>query len=120
MREFSFDLKEFSKSQKKENKDFVDVEGKLVLVIPTYRQRLKMIKECNFKMNEKGEVSTGLDSLDSIVNLLDAAKPYFKKIDLKCGEAHVKTFEDMESYPEFDTLLTAAAMAVLNAGKLGK
>jgi len=109
MREFNFDLKEYK-----------EITGKLVLTIPTYRQRLKMIKDCNFKINENGEVNTGLDSLDSIVNLLDAAKPHFKKIDLKCGEIHVKSFEDMESYPEFDQLLTAAASSVLNAGRLGK
>jgi len=109
MREFSVDL---SKHE--------GITGKLILTIPTYRQRLKIIKECNFKINEQGDVNVGTETLESMVKLIDLAEPHFKKIDLKFGEIHVKNFEQMESYTEFDTLITEAATAVLNAGKLGK
>lgn len=109
MREFNYDL---SKHE--------GITGKLTLVIPTYRQRLTMIKECNFKINKTGEVNIDPNTIDSIVKLLDVSKEYFKKIDLKCGEVHVKNFEMMESYPEFDELLIQAASSILNAGKLGK
>lgn len=109
MREIDFNLKEHK-----------GITGKLILTIPTYRQRLKMIKECNFKMNEKGEVNVGLETLDTLVKLLDLTKPHFKKVDLKCDDVCVKSFDEMESAPEFDNLLTAAASAILNAGKLGK
>lgn len=109
MKELNYDLKKHK-----------DITGKLVLTIPTYRQRLKMIKDCNFKVSEKGQINVGNETLDSMVKLIDLAEPHFKKIDLTCGEITVKNFKDMESNPEFDTLITEAATTLLNAGSLGK
>ena len=42
MREFDYDLKKYEK-----------ITGKLTLSIPTYRQRLKMIKDCQFQIDNK-------------------------------------------------------------------
>lgn len=109
MREFKFDLSKHKK-----------IKGELVLGIPSYRQRLMMIKECSFKMSDKGEVEVGAETIDSIVKLLDISKPYFKKVELECGDIKVKSFDEMEEYAEFDTLLTEASSSILNAGRLGK
>lgn len=109
MRELKFDLKNHK-----------NITGELVLTIPTYRQRLKMIKDCNFKVNDKGEVNVSSETLESMIKLIDLAQPHFKKVNLKCGEIQVKTFEQMESHSEFDNLITEAATSLLNAGSLGK
>lgn len=111
MREFDYDLKKYEK-----------ITGKLTLSIPTYRQRLKMIKDCQFQIDNKtGQVNINSDTIDSIIKLLDVTKEHFKKIDLRYGtDIHVKNFDQLESYSEFDTLLIEAASSILNAGKLGK
>ena len=109
MREYSFDLKKHK-----------GISGELVLLVPTYRKRLMMVKDCNFKINSDGEMETGVETIESIVKLLDVTKPHFKTVDLKCGDIHVKSFDEMEEWTEFDGLLTEAAGSVLNAGRLGK
>ena len=109
MRTFNFDLSSYD-----------GVSGKLELAIPTYRERLKMIKECNFKLDSEGQVTVGVDSIDSMVKMLEVCIPYFKKVDVKHGEKiHAKSFEDLEQYSEFDGLLSDAASSVMNAGRLG-
>jgi hypothetical protein len=109
MRQISFDLSKYE-----------NISGTLILSVPTYRERLKMIKECNFKVSEEGNVNINSDTIDSLIKLLDVTEPFFKKIDLKCHDIKAKTFEDLETYSEFDALLSEAATSILNAGKLGK
>lgn len=109
MREISFDLTKYK-----------DIKGELILEIPKYRDKLKLIKECNFKVSNEGTVNISADAIDSMIKLIDMTEKYFKKINLKCGKIEVKNFEDMESHPEFDSLISEAATAILNSGRLGK
>lgn len=96
------------------------IEGKISLTIPPYKMRLKMIKECNFKADDKGEISAGMDSIDSIIRLIELTSEYFHEVNLTCGEIKALNFNDMEENPEFDQLLTDSASAILQAGKLGE
>jgi hypothetical protein len=109
MREISYDLKKYK-----------DITGELILEIPSYRERLKMIKECNFQTDSKGQVVISGEGIDSFIKLLDVTEKYFKKIDVVCGEIKAKTFSELEGSPEFDSLINDCAAFILNAGKLGK
>ncbi len=97
-----------------------NIKGELIIGIPKYRQRLKMMKDCNFKLSEDGSVNVSTETLQSIITLTDMAQEYFTKVDLKCGDIHVKSFDEMENYSEFDGLISECATLILNAGKLGK
>ena len=109
MRSFELDLSKYE-----------GVKGTFKLKVPTYRERLKMIKECNFQMNDKGEINIGLDSIDSIIRLVDVTHKYFEVVKLEKDKVKVSSFEEAEQYSEFDGIITEAASAVLNAGALGK
>ena len=96
------------------------ITGTLTLRVPTYRERLRIMKECNLTINENGVVKKNSDMVDNVISLLDSTQPFFEKIDLKCGNIEVKTYEEMESYSEFDLLISDASAYLLNVGKLGK
>ena len=60
---------------------YKNITGELVLEVPGYRERLKMIKECNFKMTGDGTVKLTTETIDSMIKLLDITEKYFKKIE---------------------------------------
>lgn len=110
MRTFEYDLSKYEK-----------IKGKLVLIAPTFRQRMKLVEECGFELGADGKgVSNGSNNLKSFNKLLDRAPKFFKEVDVKHDEkTHAKSFDDLENYPEFDTILTESALAILSAGQLG-
>jgi len=109
MRLYNFDLSKHKK-----------IKGELTLQIPPYRERLKMIKDCNFQIDDEGKVKVGMDSVECMINLINITEPFFHKLDLKMGDVHVKSLQEAECYSEFDGIITEAASSILNAGKLGK
>lgn len=106
-----------------ENHDF---EGVIELNIPKYTQRLKYIKQCNFKAkkNEKGEleVDAGLDSLDSIVEMVEIAKQHVEKVNVRHKESQAvfKSWDELEENPVCDGLLSEIGSMVVNGPVLGK
>lgn len=109
MRDYKFDLKPYQ-----------GIKGEIVLTVPPYTARLRMIKDCNFSIDSKGEVSVGNDTLESIVKMIEATKKYIKSIDIKVKEEEVKSFDDMEYCAGCETLMIDIASSILNAGSLGK
>lgn len=109
MREISFDLKKYK-----------GISGELILEVPGYRERLRIMKECNLQVNDKGNATLNTGAIDNLINVLDVTEKYFKKINIKYGEITAKTFSELEDYPEFVDLINDAAGFILHAGKLGK
>ena len=94
-------------------------EGSAKIELPKYTQRLKYIKECNFKVNADGEVDASTDQLDALMSMVEVAKKHISDVDIKCGEIHAKSFDDLEDFVEFDSLIPELASTVLNGGRVG-
>lgn len=96
-----------------------DFEGKVVVTLPLFAQKLKYIKECNFKTNKKGEVEVGLEQLDSLIKMIEIAEKHIKSVEMKCGDIVAKSWEDLNSNPEFEPIIPEIATLVINGGQMG-
>ena len=96
-------------------------EGSVEIEIPKYTQRLKYIRDCNFVTGTDGEISAGMDNVDSIISMIESARPHVKNVKVKNVETgdEASSFEELEDNPAFDALLPVLAPLVLNGGKVG-
>ena len=99
----------------------VGFEGKALLKMPKYRDRLQMIKSCQFKIDASGDVVNGMDNLDSLSKMVEFASKAVEKLMIKHIDSGVvaKSFEELEYNPIFDAILNDISGYYLNAGKLG-
>jgi hypothetical protein len=102
-------------------KEYEGITGEIVLSVPTYMERLKLIKGCGFRMDAKGEVGLGdEDGFDAFIKLVESSKKYYKKVDVKIDEVRIRNFDGLEQNPKCDSLISNAASLLLHGGKLGK
>lgn len=96
-------------------------KGQIKLAMPKYRDRLQMIKDCNFKTGSSGEMLLGLDNLDSIIKMIEITCKAAKEVTVTCEKTDVtaKSFDEMELNPDFDAILQDVAGFYMNAGKVG-
>lgn len=96
-------------------------EGSATIELPTYRERLKYVKECNFKIGEDSNIDASHDQVDSLIKMIDIGYKHIKKVNVKHIESGntVKSLEEMENYKEFDALIPEICTLVLNGGQLG-
>lgn len=95
--------------------------GIVKIEVPRYPQRLKYIKECNFAMDEKGQVKSGMDSIDSIIKMLEIASKHVQEVNLKHKDgAEFCTWDELQDNPMADGILNEVASAVINGPILGK
>ena len=99
-----------------------EIEGTVEIDIPKYMQRLKYMRDANFKVDEKGEVATdNTSALDQTIFAVSLAEKHIKKVDLtvlKTGEK-VKTPEAMQFSPYCESALVEIGFLVLNGPALG-
>ena len=95
--------------------------GEVKIELPKYTQRLKYIKECNFRINADGEIDEGIDQVDSLIKMIEVAGQHIKSVKVKHESGiEVKSYEEMEDFTEFDSLVSELASFVLNGGQVGK
>ena len=95
-------------------------KGEVVIEVVRYKDRLRYIKECNFKIDSTGNVEIGGDQIESFIKMIELAEKHVKKVDVKHGDIHATSFDEMQDYLEFDNLVSLVASAVLNGGSVGK
>lgn len=96
-------------------------EGQVKLAMPKYRDRLQMISQCNFKVNENGEIAGGMENLNSLIKMIDFVSKAAKEIHITHKESGVtvKTFDELEENSSFDVVISDLAGFYMNAGKVG-
>lgn len=96
--------------------------GKIKIEFPKYTQRLKYIQECQFKLDESGEIKISVDSVDSIVKMIEIARGHVKEVDV----THIKTgyvftqFEDLEDFQDCQEIINVIAGKILGGIQLGE
>lgn len=96
-------------------------EGKALLKMPKYRDRLQMIKACQFKFDKDGNVEGGLDNLDGLLKMIEFTSKAVEKLKVKhvASGSVAETFDQLELNPVFDQLVSDISGFYLNAGKMG-
>lgn len=56
--------------------------GEVIVNLPSARQRIRYVKECNFQFNETGDVTT-MNNIDAMDKMYDVAEKHVTKVNLK-------------------------------------
>jgi hypothetical protein len=101
-------------------KEHHKLQGEIVVKAVKYTERLKLIKECNFKTDASGEISFGFDQVDSLIKAIELTAKFVEKVDLKAEDGTaVSSYDDLEYFQGADTILTELAFFVINGPQLG-
>jgi len=97
-------------------------EGTIKIKVPLARDRLKFLKEVNFKMNEAGEMDISIDDAEKISKMIEIASQYVIEADIIHTETKTayKTFEDIESDSDLMSLCIEVGAKILSGFKLSK
>jgi len=92
--------------------------GKVVVNLPNYTAKLKLVKECNFAMGKDGVADAS--QLDSFVKMIEVAEKYIETVELKHipSGIEVKTFQEAQDYVEFDEIIPELASIVFGGGQI--
>jgi hypothetical protein len=100
----------------KPKKDFT---GQVEISLPSARQRIRYVKECNFKFNSDGEVSV-MDNIDAMEKMYEIAEKHVTKVNLKHEDgASFKDFNKMADDSLCDDVCQSIIGVVLQ-GSLGE
>lgn len=92
-------------------------EGYIKIDMPSYSERLKCLKDINFKVKD-GQVAASSDGIETLLGLLDVAKPRVKEISIKFNGETYTTWDELDQ--NCGDLLNEIASLVMNGEKLGK
>lgn len=98
------------------------IEGSVEIDLPKYVQRLKYLREANFRINQDGTVSETVDNLEVTIKAIELAEKHIKKVDLTVIETgdKIKSVDEMQYSPYCEECLTEIGFLVLNGPQLGK
>lgn len=92
--------------------------GHVVIDVPTYKERISLVKAMEFKANEKGELVEN-DSFSKAEFLVGLAEKHLKKIDVKNKEGvKFTSFEDLNYEKDGADLINRIGAMVLEGVKL--
>ena len=91
------------------------VKGYLVLVVPSYPQRMKYLGQIGYKVKDgKIDFSEGDDQLNAMIQSLEIAKAHYKEIHLeKADGVKIESYEDLEVDPDCEAVMNEVAAQVL-------
>lgn len=96
------------------------MNGKVILSEMSYIERMKKIKQFQFKLSKAGEVDNVMDNYDSMIEMIEFAFSAIKEVDVKHKSGVVaKTAEDLNYKREFAPIMQDLASFYFNAGSLG-
>lgn len=96
------------------------LQGEIEVVLPKYTERLRLMKDCNFKVDEKGEIVTGFEQIESLIVAIEKSKPFIKSVNLLTKDGQkVESFDELEVTAGCDAILTELAFFVINGPQLG-
>lgn len=96
--------------------------GYVVMTMPKYSERKKLIKKYGIKANATGQVDFEVDAIESLSAMVDGVKEYVEEVKIK--RVHDKkeyvSFEDLEYDPSCDALLEDLGRLLIQGETLEK
>lgn len=106
----------FKKVIKKNN-----YEVTVVLNLLKHAERMKIIKDLNFKVDEKGEaVKNTSDSIDQLEKLTEILKQRCASIHIVCQNKTYSSFEEIEYFEEYSEIINDLISTLLAGVKMGE
>lgn len=112
MREFEYKL------QKQVNDEPNPYSGSVKLKLPKFAERSRILRDVNFKRDNKGEIDT-FGSLESLERLEQVVKDHVLKMEVKKGKKIFNTCEELEYDNSYGTFVNEVATVVINGVDLG-
>lgn len=98
--------------------------GHLAVLVPSYIEKLRMMKQIGIKVNKEGQVDMAnfndLDVIEKAEIVLINVIPLIKSVDLKYGEHEIKDVKSLEHYDECLPVLMEVFSFVCQGLSLGK
>lgn len=111
-------MKEFIlKAEDLEVKGF---EGEVTLSLPSYKERMKVLKSLNFNLDSKGEVSKNTDIVGAAEKIFDIAAKYCKDVNLVYEETELSSIDDLSYFQEGSEVIQHIGNIIINGVSLGK
>jgi hypothetical protein len=97
-------------------------KGSYTIEVPKFTQRLRYIKECNFKLDASGNLSVSIEESDAIIKMIEIASQHVKELNIEHVESGKKfdSMEQMEYDSDCDGILNEIGAKMLSGVQLGK
>lgn len=95
-------------------------KGHILIQVPKYKERMKLIKELNMNLDAKGEIALSSDNFETASKMYDIADKYVKSLSVKRGKEEFNSIEELEYDQEGSNLILEAANVVLSGIRMGK
>lgn len=102
-------------------------DGYIILKIPSYVERMSLVKEFGIKPNSDGTVGYAVDALDSIKLMAKKLSEFIDEVCIiinPCPEypdgLELKSFEDIEYNPHFNSVIEEMCGFILGGSRLEK
>lgn len=118
MREITYHPQPFTDEAGKEHAP--KFEGEIKLDLPSYKERIQMVKALNFKTeNNKAEV--GDNNIDEALKVLDLVEKHVKAVDLvrSADGLEFKSLEDLGYDSDGSELINEIGRVILGGTRLG-
>jgi hypothetical protein len=97
-------------------------KGSVKIKVPKYTDRLRLMKECNFKVRADGQIDPNTDMIDQAIKMVEVAKKHVLEVDLVRDEDKERftDFESLEYDSDGSEVINEIANFVMSGGRLGK
>jgi hypothetical protein len=69
------------------------IKGSLLLKVPSYVERLKIIKEQGIGLTDANNID-----IDNVIKMFELAQKYILKVDIEMGKEKIKDLEELGMY----------------------
>lgn len=96
-------------------------KGECTIKMPSYKKRLELLKELNFKIDASGKVDSTTDQVDSAIKMVEIAERHIVGVKLVHTASGTKfdDFEELEFSKEGTDFINEIAQVVLGGATLG-
>ena len=92
--------------------------GTVSLEMPSYLERIKLLKELNLKGSGK-EVEISDETWDMAAKMVEISQKYTNGVELSFNGKEFRSLEDLEYYKEGVEVINEIAQTVINGVRLG-
>lgn len=100
--------------------DMEGMKGEVIIKAPSYIEKMKTIKECNFAIAEDGSVKIDSSVYDSAILLAQKVIESTVKVDVKVGAKTYTSIDELMSDATCDPLIQALSNIFVEGVKLGE
>lgn len=97
-------------------------QGKIVLRLPTYAERLGMVADMGLSFDADGgfDLAKAENPLGQFAKMIQKVPEYIEAVDLWYGEQQISSYDDLQYYNEGVAVINEIVAALAQGMSLGK